>query len=177
MGRPLRAVPGTRPRGPSSRPASRHRYKFHRPHKLHYYFVMASITMAVVVCTLNTIAYATRRLDLADVAFAAILVAALTIFCTFFLGFFMLMNGNIPAKRLKYLIPHGAVGTLSPLLYTLNIAAALDGLGTQPVGIVSLATSYASFALLGIQFAMGKAVVRPDPLRLLRGRGTHMLDL
>lgn len=119
------------------------------------------------MCVLNSVAYASKSIGLAQVAFGAIVVTALVVFAAFFWGFFMIMNGHIPARRLKVLLPHGAVGVLSPLLYTINISVALDAVGREPVSMVSLVCGYASLALLSVQFTMGRAVVRTPPLRLL----------
>jgi hypothetical protein len=130
----------------------------------------------MLVCGLNTAAYASKRLDLATAAFAAVLVTALVIFVAFFLGFAMVLGGHIPVRRLKYLIPHAAVGMLSPLVYTLNIAAALDTLGEGPVSGVSVVASYVCLGLLLVQFAMGKAVVRPEPLRLVSAQGVRRVE-
>jgi len=126
---------------------------------------------ATLVCVVNTVAFATRGIGLAEVAFGLVLVTALVIFSAFFWGFYMAMSGNVPAGRLKYLLPHGAVGTLSPLFYTINISIDLDRLG-QRVNVWSLATSFGCLAILLIQFGMGKAVVRPEPLRILPRTGT-----
>lgn len=161
----------TSPRGGPVHHAPRRRYRFYRPHKVHYYLVITGIGLAILVCVLNTAAYVTQRMDLSMVAFFAILVTALIIFVAFFLGFTMVAGGHIPARRLKYVLPHAAVGMLSPLLYTLNISAALDTLGTGPVSRLSVTVSYVCLGLLLIQFAMGKAVVRPEPLRLVSSQG------
>lgn len=157
----------------STRRVQRRRYRFYRPHRIHYYLVLSGISLAVLVCALNTVAYASRRVDLATAAFGAILVTAVVIFAAFFLGFTMVVEGNMRGRRLQYLLPHAAVGLLSPLLYTLNIAAALDSVGTGPVSRLSVAVSYVCLGLLGVQFLMGKAVVRPEPLRLISERGVH----
>lgn len=163
------AVVGTE----SPRPAPKRRYKFYRPHRVHYYLVLTGISLAVLVCVLNTVAYASRRVDLATIAFFAILVTALVIFAAFFMGFTMVVEGNMRGRRLQFLLPHAAVGLLSPLFYTLNIAAALDSVGIGPVSRLSVAVSYICLGLLMVQFLMGKAVVRPEPLRLITPRGVH----
>jgi hypothetical protein len=151
------AGPPTRPLRP--RKSRRRRYRYWRRHTPHYYIVLTAISCAVGVCVLEGIAFRSKSVQLAEVAFVAIAFTALIISTAFFWGFFMVMNGNIPAHRLKYLVPHGAVGVLSPLLYTLNICLALDGLGREPVGIGSLVCSVLCLVLLGVQFSMGKAVV------------------
>ncbi len=140
---------------------------------MHYYLVLTGLSLAVLVCLLNSVAYVTRRIDLATVAFTAILITALVIFSAFFMGFTMVIEGNIPGRRLNYLLPHAAVGMLSPLFYTLNIAAALDGAGIGPVSRISVVVSYVCLGLLVVQFLMGKAVVRPEPLRLVSAGGVR----
>lgn len=164
------------PRGRrSARPAPKRRHKFYRPHKVHYYLVLTGISLAVLVCGLNTVAYLTRRVDLANATFAAVLVTALVIFVAFFMGFYMVAAGNIPVSRLKYLLPHAAAGMLSPLVYTLNIAASLDSIGEGPVSRFSVIASFVCLGLLLVQFAMGKAIVRPDPLRLISPNGVRKI--
>ncbi|HEX8918457.1 MAG TPA: hypothetical protein VF898_08135 [Chloroflexota bacterium] len=148
-------------------PGAPRRQRFRRRHTPHYFLVLAGLAGAVSVCTLNTIGFVNRSVQFAEICFAAVALTALLISVAFFWGFFMLMNGRIPSHRLRYFVPHGAVGVLSPLLYTLNISTALDDVGSQPVSGLSLVCSYACLGLLCIQFAMGKAVVRPPRLRVL----------
>jgi hypothetical protein len=158
---------------PSVRLSARRRYKFYRPHRVHYYLVLTGITLALLVCALTTAAWATKRMDLAAIAFVAVLLTDMIIFSAFFMGFFMIIEGNIPTRRIKVLLPHAGVGMLSPLLYTLNIAAALDSIGEAPVSGISVIVSYVCLVLLLVQFAMGKAVVRPEPLRLVSAQGVR----
>lgn len=149
---------------------SRH-HRYRRRHTLHYYIVLTGLTLAATVITLNTIAYISRSVTMATVAFFAVVVTTLVISTAFFWGFFMVMNGNFPARRIKVLIPHATVGVLSPLIYTLNISVELDGVGQSPVGGLALACSIVSFGLLLVQFTMGKLVVRPARLRVIRKLG------
>jgi hypothetical protein len=150
------------------RSPARQRYRYRRRHTPHYYIVSTGISAAALVSLLNAIAYATRSIALANAAFVAVLFASLAVFTGYFWGFFMVMSGNIPVKRLKVLIPHAAVGTLAPLLYTLNVSIAVDGLGVRPVSMMSVVGSALSLILLCVQFVMGKAIVRPQPLRIVR---------
>lgn len=156
------------------RPASRRRYRYRRRHTPHYFFVLPAVSAAAGVCLLYWIAYLTRSIMLAEVAFAVVLLTALAVCVAYFWGFYMLMKGSIPQHRLKILIPHAGVGTLSPLLYTLNICFALDGLGSQPVTIWMLIISLLCLTLLGVQFTMGKALVRTGPLRVIKGTGARV---
>lgn len=173
VGEHSRAGKTPEPRAPRAGPSpARRRYRYRRRHTPHFYIVIAALTSAAVVCVLNTIAFVSRSIEIANVAFAAIGVTTLIVCAAFFWGFYMLMSGNIPVKRLKVFLPHAGVGVLSPLLYTLNISIDLDGLGTQPLTGLALACGFACFALLCIQFTMGRAVVRPEPLRLLRKSST-----
>lgn len=143
------------------------RYRYRRRHTPHYYLVIASVFAAALVCVLNIVGYKTGSVRLADVCFASIVVANATISSAFFWGFYMVMNGHIPVKKLKVLVPHAMVGVLSPVLYTLNISINLEGLGVQAVSAVSLACSFACLGLLSLQCVMGRAIVRPEPLRVL----------
>lgn len=146
----------------------RHVYRYRRRHTPHFYIVVSALSAAILVCGLHAIAYETQSVLMANVAFAGVVIAALAVFAAYFWGFYMLMSGHIPQKRLKILIPHAGVGTLSPLLYTLNISLALDGLGSQPVSLGMLCVSVLCLALLGLQFTMGRALVRTESLRLLK---------
>lgn len=121
---------------------------------------------------MNVIAFVSRSILLAEITFVVVAVTLLIICTAFFWGFYMIMSGHIPAARIKYIVPHGMVGVLAPLLYTLNISLGLDELGTTPVGIGLVICSLASFLLLCIQFTMGKLVVRPEPLRVVRKEAT-----
>jgi hypothetical protein len=151
----------------AARGSARQRYRFWRRHTPHYYLVLTAISAAVMVCLLNAWAFLSRSLMVSGVAFAMTLFAALAICTAFFWGFYMIMNGNIPVHRLKVLAPHAVVGFLSPLCYTLNISFDLDGVGSRPISGLSLACSAFCLLLLGVQFTMGKLVVRPEPLRVI----------
>lgn len=151
-----------------SRPSARKRYRFRRRHTPHYYLVITALSGAALVCVLKTAAYLTKSVILASISFGAVVFTALAVSVAFFWGFYMVMNGNIPVRRLRVLAPHAMLGVLSPLFYTLNISVALDSVGTQPESGLSLVTSFFCLGLLGIQFRMGRAVVRPEPIRLLR---------
>jgi hypothetical protein len=169
---PWPADPDSRPAAPRVRRIgkkrrTRSRYRFRRRHTPHYYLVLTSISAAIGVCVVDAVALVTQSVDLAGAAFVVTVAANIVLFTTFFWGFYMAMSGNIPLSRLKYFVPHAMVGLLTPLLYTLNICADLETLG-QPLGGLSLACSVASLGLIGVQFAIGKAVVKPDPLRIMR---------
>jgi hypothetical protein len=146
--------------------ARRRKYRFQRIHKLHYYVVSTGLIGAMLVCVLNTAAYLNRSPVLASIAFSCVLLTSLVIFTGFFLGITMVMGGNIPVDRIKYLIPHAAVGVLSPLFYTINVSIDLDRLG-QPLSGWSLFCGFICLANLLVQFAMGKAVVRSRPLYIV----------
>jgi len=151
-----------------SKPRRRRRYRYWHRHTPHYYLVLTAISCAALVCLINLIGYLNKSLLVAEVAFAAAVGTSLVIFTTFFWGFYMLMSGNIPLHRMKYLLPHGAVGVLTPHLYTINISISLEGLGSQPVAGGQLALTVTCLAILGVQFSMGKAVVHRQPLHLVK---------
>ncbi len=143
-------------------------YRYFRRHTPHYYIVLSGISCAILVCALNAWSFITRSLVLSEVAFAAVGVATVVISVAFFWGVFMVMSGNIPANRIKIFVPHGIVGMLSPIFYTLNISVDLGDVGIRPTSGLSLGCSLVCLVLLGVQFAMGKAVVHPDPLRVVK---------
>jgi hypothetical protein len=149
-------------------PRRRRPYHYVRRHTPHYFIVLSGISCAIIVCALNAWAFITRSLLLSDVAFAAVSVTAVVISVAFFWGIYMVMSGNIPAHRIKVFVPHGIVGVLSPIFYTLNISFDLNDLGIRPTSGLSLGCSLVCLALLGVQFAMGKAVVHSDPLQVIK---------
>lgn len=150
------------------RPSAARHHRYRRHHTLHYYIVLTALMLAATVIVLNTIAYRSQSVTMATVAFVAVAITTFVICTAFFWGFFMVMNGNVPIKRLKVLVPHACVGVLSPLIYTLNISVELDGVGQSPTTGLALATSIVCFGLLIVQFAMGKMVVRPGKLRVIQ---------
>ncbi|MDQ2741961.1 MAG: hypothetical protein M3Z66_06640 [Chloroflexota bacterium] len=164
----VRVITKTQPGAPGR---ARQRYRYFRRHTPHYYLVLSGISLALLVCLLNTWAFLSKSVPLSEVAFGAVAVTALVISTAFFWGFFMVMNGNIPAHRIRVFIPHGIVGCLSPLCYALNVSLDLEDLGVRPVSGLALACSVLCVGLLGIQFAMGKGVVHTEPIRLLRPEG------
>lgn len=147
---------------------ARRRYRYRRRHTPHFYIVSTGLSAAALVCVLDAIAFAVGSVVLANLAFVAVVIASLLVFIGYFWGFFMVMSGNIPVKRLKVLVPHAVVGTLAPLLYTINISLAIEGFDTQPVGAIAVLCSIVSFVVLCGQFVMGRAVVRPQPVHIVR---------
>ncbi len=164
VGRPRVVVTPRPSRGPARR-----RYRYRRKHTPHYYLVLTALPCAVAVCILDAIAFFSRSILMAEIAFSATLVTTLVILITFFWGFCLILTINVPVHRMKYLIPHAAVGALSPLAYSLNISLVVDTVGRQPVGAGLLITSCLCLALLLLQFSMGKGVVYNKPLYLIPG--------
>lgn len=152
----------------STRQGPRRRYRYFRRHTPHYYIVLSGISCAIIVCALNAWAFISRSLVLSNIAFAAVSITAVILSIAFFWGVFMVMSGNIPVHRIKYFVPHGLVGVLSPIVYTLNVSVDLGDLGIRPTSGLSLGCSLTCLALLAVQFAMGKAVVHPEPLRIVK---------
>jgi hypothetical protein len=171
MARSLERPTNGRTSGPITRarpsPAMR-RYRYRRRHTPHFYIVTTAVSAAGVACILTSIAFVRGDVTLATVAFGAVVLAMVVVSAAYFMGFSMLMSGHIPSKRVKILVPHAVVGVLSPLLYMLNISAGLDGVGTRPVSGLALACSILSLAVLGGQYLLGRAMVRPERLRVLR---------
>jgi len=154
--------------GSSSASKRRRRRRYWRAHKPHYYFVVSGIGCAAAVLALDTAAYLSRSTQLAEIAFGAVLLTTVVIFSAFFCGFYMALSGTVPVHRLRYVVPHGAVGMLAPLFYTLNISFALEGVGREPVNGGMLVSSALCLLLLLVQFGMGKAVVHQEPLHLVK---------
>jgi len=146
--------------------ARRHRYR--RRHTVHYYTVVIALLCAAAVVALDAIGFVERDIGLSTAAFAAVGIATLAVFVAFFWGFYMLMSGSIPAKRIRRVVPHAALGVIAPLLYTLNLSAGLDDVGRKPVSGVSLGCSLACLLILCLQFWMGKMIVRPARLHVIR---------
>lgn len=151
-----------------ARTGHRRRHRYFRRHTPHYFIVLTGISCAITVCALNAWSFITHSLLLSEVAFAAVSTTAVVISIAFFWGVFMVMSGNIPSHRIKYFVPHGIVGMLSPIFYTLNISFDLNDLGIRPTSGLSLGCSLVCLGLLGVQFAMGKAVVHPDPIQVVK---------
>lgn len=145
------------------------RHRYWRRHTPHYYIVLSGVGSAAGGTVLDAVAYEDKSPRLAEIAFGATSFTALLIYIAFFWGFYLLMNWRIPAGRIKYFIPHGIVGTLSPLIYVLNVSLQLDVLG-KPLPGWALILSLVTLGLLCVQFAMGKVVVHVSPLRVIRGQ-------
>lgn len=161
--RHLRALPAE----PS---VARRRYRFRRRHTPHFYLVTVSLALAVGVVAADITGVLVAGVLTGEIAFAILSIAWVSVLVSYFWGFFMLMNGNLPVHRLKVFVPHAIVGTLSPLIYMLNISLALDAVGRGPVGIFSLFCACASLAVIILQFTMGRRVVKVEPLRVVRPR-------
>lgn len=164
----LRAVSGgtPRPAAPALRPPRRRRYRYFRRHTPHYFIVLTAVTAAIFVLMINSAAYKSGSLGMARAGLIATGIATLIICSAFFWGFSMVMGGNIPVHRLKYLVPHAAVGLLSPLFWAFNFTLALDNLG-QRTSLELVIISGVCLVLLAVQFSMGKAVVHREPLHLV----------
>lgn len=162
MGRPLPLRHGTN--SPPGR--TRRRYKYRRRHTPHFYLVLAGLLGATSVCVLDVAAFLTRRMDLSNAAFIAVAITSVIVFAAYFYGILMITSGHIPPRRV--LVIHGMVGTVAPLFYTLNISAAFSNVGVHPVNGLTLAVGIAGLVMLLGQVMLGRAVVKPDPLRLIR---------
>lgn len=163
----VRAVSGTsRREGNQPRRKTRNprRWRYWRRHTPHFYLVLLAVSCALLACGTTVVAYVGGGLTLGAVAVVTVGIATLTVSVAYFWGFFLLLSGQVPAHRFRVLLPHACVGTLSPLAFMLNFSLALDGLGRRPVSLWLAGLMSASVGLLGVQFAMGRAVVhRPRP--------------
>jgi uncharacterized membrane protein len=152
---------------PATATQARRRYRYRRRHTPHFYLVTSGLIAAAGVCVLNGSAYASGSIQLAELAFVSVGVTNLIIFAAYFWGFYMAMCGRVPIGRMKILVPHACVGVLTPLLYTLNISLDIENLGTAPVTGLALVCSICCFALICLQYGLGKLMVRPEPMHLV----------
>ncbi len=164
MGQPLRA-PVLVPNEPILK---RRQYRFRRRHTPHFYLVISALSFATLLCGMDVGAYVNGTVLGAEVAFVWTGITAIVVCAAYFWGFYLLMKGTIAESRLKVLVPHATVGTLSPLLYMLNVSIAFEDFSFRSEAAVSVVVAFFSLALLLVQFRMGRAVARVDPPRLLR---------
>jgi|SRR5579884_833932 len=146
----------------------RKRYRFRRKHTPHFYLVTAALTCAALLAGLEGVDIASRSVTLGNVSFWLTCATALVVFAAYFYGFFLIMHRDIPASRMKVILPHAIVGTLSPLVYAMNVTIAFDDLGSRPVTGFAFGAALVSFFLLCGQYRMGRAVVKVDRPRILR---------
>ena len=146
---------------------ARHRHKFRRRHKPHFFTGTGALSLAVTLATADMIGVISDSVFVAELAFIALCLTLICVLGSYFLGFFMVMDGNIPLHRVKVFLPHALVGALSPLLYMLNFSLAFDTLGTRPVQMYGLALALFSGLLIAIQYFMGTRVTKVEGLRLI----------
>lgn len=139
----------------------------------HLYLAILGVAGGIVVAVLDLWAYYDEGLTATKVAFAATAVTTAILFFTFFWGCFLVMAGTIPMRRLRYIIFHGALGCLSPLIYTLSISSELPKLGNQPIGDLEVYLGLVSLIVLVVQFLSGWSVLDRRPWRLLTFSGTR----
>lgn len=150
------------------RPKTRRRFHYFHRHTPHFYLVLAGISGAIVSFLMSLLAFDRRSIELSNIAFGVVAATSLVIFCAFFWGFYMLASGNIPTHRLRVFVPHAMVGVLAPLFYTINICLDLENVGIAPISEGAVICSGLCIVMLGIQFTMGKRVVRREPLHIVR---------
>lgn len=165
MAQPLRRIEDA---GFDPQRSARRRFKFRRRHTPHFYLVVGAVAGASCLCLVDAVAYVLGGTALGVVAFGMTLLASVLVFAAYFWGFFMVMNGNIPVARMKVFLPHAVVGTLSPLVYMLNVSLLFDTLGSGPLPGWALALAVLSLSLLAVQFLMGRRVVRVERPRVLK---------
>jgi uncharacterized membrane protein len=146
---------------------ARRRYRFRRRHTPHFNLVTTALCLATAVVVVDLIGFLVGTVQLGVVAFAFLAAACVSVLASYFWGFFMVMNGNIPMRRLKIFLPHAVVGSMSPLIYVLNISLAVDSVGAKSVSGVSLSFAAASLGILMLQYSMGRRVTRFEGLRLV----------
>lgn len=149
---------------PQRKPRHPRRWRYWRRHTPHFYLVLIAATCAVLACAATAAAYLNGGLVLGSTAAVMVGAAALAVCFAYFWGFFLLLSGQVPTNRFKFVVPHACVGTLSPLLFMLTFSLALDGMGKRPVSLWLVGLTAAGVLLLAVQATMGRAIVyRPRP--------------
>ena len=134
---------------------------------MHFYLALLGLVGGLVVLAVNLWAYYDERIVPSEIAFATLAATATILFITWFWGMFLSMSGKIPIPRLGYLLLHGSLGAITPLLYGLIISAQLPHLATQPVGDLEINLSMVSLLVAILQFISGWAVLGRRPWRAL----------
>lgn len=147
---------------------ARPRYRFRRSHKPHFYLGTSALVLALLLCVADLAALVHPSTATGELAFVVLIATLVAMLGSYFLGFFMVMDGNIPLHRIKVFLPHALVGSLSPLLYMLNFTIALDGAGRRPLALVSMLFAFVSAAAIGAQYLLGRRVTRVEGLRVVR---------
>jgi hypothetical protein len=112
------------------------------------------------VLALNLWAYYDEGRALTQLGFTADFVATAVLFITWFWGMFLAMSGTLPRRRIGYLVAHGLLGSLTPLIYPLVIGLQMDSVGTQPVGQTEVVLELLALPVMAIQFLSGWSVLR-----------------
>lgn len=129
--------------------------------------VTTAISLAALLCVVDIGAYASASTWATHLAFGVLTAAFIGVLVSYFYGIFMAMNGNIPTSRLKIFLPHAVVGSLTPLVYMLNLSIAFDNLDQRRLGLFSLVAAFISLGVITVQYLMGRRVVRVDRLKIL----------
>jgi hypothetical protein len=149
------------------RRTARRPYLYWGQHSPHYYLAIAGVLGGVVCAVLNVWAYYDEGMILTHIAFDAVVTTTVILFLAFFWGCFLLMSGTIPTRRLRYVLFHATLGTLSPLIFSLSISAELPTLNTQPIGDLEVYLGFVSVIVLVVQFLSGWSVLDRRPWRIL----------
>lgn len=142
-----------RPTGPARTPSANRGSTGRRG--ANFYLAIAGVIGGVVVFGVTLWAYYTETSSATKIAFSATCLVASVLFFTFLWGFSLAMSGVISRNRIAYLVAHGALGSISPLLYTLIISAELQDTLNRPVSDLDLGLAFASVWVLVIQFMSG----------------------
>ena len=135
------------------------------PHTVHYYLALAAILPALASVIVTIWAYYDERLLLSEIAFAVTGLTVLILAFTWFWGFYLLAAGFFPKRGAWYIIGHGQLGSVVPLLYMISFGLQLDTFNTQPLGDAQLWLNTGALFVLVVQIAGGWFLIDRWPWR------------
>lgn len=137
------------------------------PHTVHYYLALAAILPALASFILTIWAYYDERLLLSEIAFAVTGLTVLVLAFTWFWGIYLLAAGYFPKRGpgVWYLMAHGQLGSVVPLLYMISFGLQLDTFNTQPLGDAQLWLNTSALFVLLFQIAGGWFLIDRWPWR------------
>ena len=144
---------------PATRPSTGRIAAYRGRHTFHFYLALLSAVVAIVVFGLNLWAYYDEGRLSTQIGFFADFAATGVLFFTWFWGMILPMSGTLPRRRVMYLIVHGMLGSLTPLVYPLAIGLQMDTVNTQPVGAIEVELELLAMLALVAQFISGWSVL------------------
>src|SRR5579875_560653 len=124
-------------------------------HTWHYWLGLSSVVPAAASFVLTVWAYYNEGLPLSEAAFIVTGVAVLFLSFTWFWGIYLLAAGFFPQRGVWFLLAHGQLGSLVPLIFMISFGLQLETFNTQPLGDAQLWLNTAGLIALFVQIAGG----------------------